>query len=61
MLVLLLIVGRGWQKAADLFRIPLRIRRGSGKELQTIPGLDGTPYTVTDLEEITAGYLVLHT
>ena len=28
--------GEGWQKAADPFLIPLRVRLGPGKELQTI-------------------------
>ena len=36
MLILLLIVGMGWQKAADLFLIPLRVRHSPGKGLQTI-------------------------
>jgi hypothetical protein len=60
MLILLLVVGRGLAKGSRSFPYSLESSPWPRERASDYPGLDGTPYTVADLEQITAGYLAPH-
>ena len=55
MLILLLIVGRGLAKGSRPSPYSPESSPWPRERASDYPGLDGTPYTVTDLEQITAG------
>ncbi len=60
MLILLLVVGRGLARGSRPFPYSPEISSWPRERASDYPGLDGTPYTVADPEQTTAGYPAPH-